>query len=108
MKKSALAIFTTYILTKTLLGLVIHPYKSVRQVTRHKVLVPVVFSPLYSLFGLFVVGRIGSYIFEVHDPLKRTIIAQILGAGLLSILLWQLLLIYLLVSFLLAFRSKYD
>lgn len=104
MKKSTLVVFATYILTKTLLGLVIHPYKSVRQVTRHKVLVPVVFSPLYALLGLFVVGRIGSYIFEVHDPLKRIIIAQILGAGLLSILLWQLLLLYLLISFLLAFR----
>lgn len=105
MKKSSLAIFATYILTKTLLGLVIHPYKSVRQVTRHKVLVPVVFSPLYALLGLFIVGRIGSYIFEVYDPLKRTIIAQILGAGLLSILLWQILLLYLLINFLFAIRK---
>lgn len=106
MKKSAFVIFITYILTKTLLGLVIHPYKSVRQVTRHKVLVPVVFSPLYSLLGLFVVGRIGSFLFEIHDPLKRVLIAHILGTGLISILLWQLLLIYLLVSFLLALKKE--
>ncbi len=106
MKRSTLVIFATYILTKTLLGLVIHPYKSVRQVTRHKILVPIVFSPLYALVVLFIVGRIGSFLFEVHDPIKRMLIAQILGSGLISILLWQFLLLYLLTSFLLAFRRS--
>jgi hypothetical protein len=105
MKKSSFVIFATYILTKTLLGLVIHPYKSVRKVSRHKVLVPMVFSPLYSLLGLFVIGRIGSFLFDVHDVVKRDIIAQLLGTGLISILLWQLLLVYLLINFIFALKK---
>ena len=105
MKRSALVIFVTYIWTKVLLGLVVHPYKSVREVTRHKVLLPVVLSPLYAILGLFVVGRVVSFLFDVGG-FKRELIALILSTGLLSILLWQLLLLYLLLSFLLAFRRS--
>ncbi len=105
MKKSALAIFITYVWTKTLYGLVVTPYKSVRKVSRDKILLPVVFSPMYALVGLFIVGRIVSYFFQVHG-FKRELIAFVLSTSLLSILLWQTLLVYLLVSFLLALRKS--
>lgn len=104
MKKSAMAIFITYVWTKVLLGLVVHPYKSVREVSRNKILMPIVFSPIYSLVGLLIVGRVAALFVDVHG-FRRELIAIILSTGLLSILLWQLLLLYLLLSFLLAFRK---
>ncbi|MBI2465385.1 hypothetical protein HYV64_04550 [Candidatus Shapirobacteria bacterium] len=105
MKNSTMIIFITYVWTKVLLGLVVHPYKSVREVSRHRVLLPVVLSPLYALIGLFLLGRIGSFLFEVSG-FKRELISLVLSTGLISILLWQFLLLYLLLSFLLAFRRS--
>lgn len=104
-RKPTLLLFIAYIWTKTLLGLAITPYKSVRELTRHRVLLPVVFSPLYGLAALFVVGRIGSYLFEV-DGIIRSSMAFILSSALISILLWQLLLVYLLLSFYVALRKS--
>lgn len=97
--------FIAYVWTKTLLGLAISPYKSVREVTRHKVLVPVVFSPLIGLFILFIIGRMGSYVFELNG-FQRSIMAILLSTGLISILLWQGLLLYLLGSFYIALKTK--
>lgn len=105
MKKPIFAIFVAYIWTKTLLGLVITPYKSVREMTRHKVLVPVLFSPLIGLAILFILGRMGSFVFEVHG-FKRTFLALSLSTGLIAILLWQLLLLYLLLSFYLGLKKS--
>ena len=105
MKKPVFILFVTYIWTKTLLGLTISPYKSVRQVTRNPILLPVVFSPLYGLVGLFIIGRIGSFFLDVHG-FKREILATILSSAFISILMWQLLLLYLLVSFLFALRKR--
>jgi len=104
-KKPLLFIFIAYIWTKTLLGLALRPYRSVRDVTRNKVLIPVVFSPLFGLAILFVVGRFGSFLFDVRG-VKRSFMALILSSALISILLWQLLLVYLLLSFYLAFRRR--
>lgn len=97
--------FFAYIWTKTLLGLTFSPYKSLRDVSRRPVLLPVVLSPLYGLAALFVLGRIGSILFEV-EGYKRTFMAFLLSSGLISILLWQLLIVYLLISFFLAFRRS--
>ncbi|MBI2035004.1 MAG: hypothetical protein HYT11_04695 [Candidatus Levybacteria bacterium] len=103
MKRPVFFIFIAYIWTKTLLGLTISPYKSVRQVTRNPILLPVVLSPLYGLAALFMIGRIGSILLDVHG-FKREILAAILSSALISILMWQLLLLYLLGSFLFALR----
>ena len=105
MKKSTFLVFVTYIWLKTLLGLTIHPYKEVREVTRHHILFPVVLSPLYGLIILFIVGRLGSFLFETHGIIRETM-ALILSTGLISILAWQLLLLYLLTSFLLALQRE--
>lgn len=104
-RKPALLIFIAYVWTKTLLGLAITPYKSVREVTRHQVLLPVVFSPLYGLAALFIIGRVGSYIFEL-DGFHREAMALVLSSALISILLWQGLLIYLLLSVYFALGKK--
>ncbi|MEN9406861.1 MAG: hypothetical protein RLZZ455_77 [Candidatus Parcubacteria bacterium] len=105
MKKPVLYIFIGYVWSKTLLGLVIHPYKSVREMTRQKVLVPVVFSPLIGLSILFVLGRMGSFVFEV-EGFRRTVLAVTLSTGLIAILLWQAFLLYLLLSFYLGMKNR--
>lgn len=105
MKKPVLYIFIGYVWSKTLLGLVIHPYKSVREMTRQKVLVPVVFSPLIGLAILFVLGRMGSFVFEV-EGFRRTVLAVTLSTGLIAVLLWQAFLLYLLLSFYLGMKNR--
>lgn len=105
MKKSTFFIFATYIWTKTLLGLTFHPFSTIREVTRRPILLPIIFSPFIGLLTLFIMGRVGALLITVYG-LKREIIAVILSTALISILLWQFLLIYLLISFLIAFWRK--
>src|SRR3989338_3665454 len=105
MKKPVFLVLVAYIWTKTLLGLTISPYKSVRQVTRNPILLPVVLSPLYGLIALFIVGRFGSFFLDVHG-FKREILSAVLSSALISISLWQLLLLYLLASFFLALQKN--
>lgn len=105
MKRPVIIIFIAYVWTRTLLGLTISPYKSVRDVTRNRVLLPVIFSPLYGLIGLFVIGRIAAF-FLHPSGYYRTLIALILSTGLISILLWQGLLIYMLLSFYFGLKTK--
>jgi hypothetical protein len=105
MKKNVFLIFVAYIWTKTLLGLTFHPFSTVREVTRRPVLLPVIFSPLIGLFTLFVLGRIAALLITVYG-LSRELIALALSAALISIVFWQILLIYLLVSFLVALWRK--
>lgn len=105
MKKNTFLIFVAYIWTKTLLGLTFHPFSTIREVTRRPVLLPVIFSPLIGLFTLFVLGRFAALLISVYG-LSRELIAFMLSAALISILFWQLLLIYLLASFLIAFWRR--
>lgn len=105
MKKSTFLIFVTYIWSKTLLGLTFHPFMTIRQVTRRPVLLPVIFSPIAGLIGFFVFGRIGAFLMDFYG-FNRTAISIFLSTVLISILFWQALLIYLLLSFLIAFWRK--
>ena len=105
MKKNTFLIFIAYIWTKTLLGITFHPFSTIRQVTRRPVLLPIIFSPFIGLILFFIVGRIGAFLISVYG-LKREVTALFLSTTLISILLWQTLLIYLLVSFLVALWKK--
>ena len=105
MKKSTFLIFIAYIWTKTLLGITFRPFATIREVTRRPILLPIIFSPFIGLLTLFVFGRIGSFLIHVYG-LKREAIAVILSVSLFSILLWQALLIYLLISFLIALWKR--
>jgi len=78
---------------------------TIRQVTRRPILLPVIFSPIIGLAFFFVFGRIGAFLLDFYG-LKREIIAIFLSTTLISILLWQALLLYLLMSFLLALWRK--
>ncbi len=105
MKKSTFLIFTAYIFTKTLLGLTFHPFTTTREVTRRPVLLPIIFSPFIGLIIFFVFGRVASFLINIYG-LKREAIALFLSASLISILLWQALILYLLASFLFAFWRR--
>ncbi len=95
----ALVLWLSYVWATTLAGLVIHPYQSVQRMVLSKpVLLPVATSPLVGLLGLFLVGRIGSFIFTL-GPLGREIMALVLGSTLIGLLLWQGLLLFLVVRF---------
>ncbi len=105
MKKRTFLVFIAYIWTKTLLGLTFHPFKSIKGLIRRPVLFPVIFSPLIGLCILFIAGRIAATLLHLQG-LKRELIALFLSTTLLSILFWQVLLVYLLASFLLVFRRR--
>ena len=105
MKKRTFLIFSAYIWTKTLLGLTFHPLATIRQVTRHTILFPVIFSPIVGLIAFFVLGRIGAFLVDFYG-LSRTAISIFLSTFLISVLFWQALLIYLLINFLIAFWRK--
>jgi len=105
MKKSTFLIFSAYIWTKTLLGLTFHPFMAIRQVTRRPILLPAIFSPIIGLAVFFAFGRIGAFLLDFYGQ-GREIIAIFLSTILISILFWQALLIYLLLSFLIVFLRK--
>ena len=101
MKKRTFFIYVAYIWTKILLGLTFHPYRSVRETIRRPILLPVIFTPFIGILILFIAGKIGALLITIYG-LKREIIALFLSTTLISIIFWQLLLLYLLGSFLVA------
>jgi hypothetical protein len=105
MKKRTFFIYIAYVWTKTLLGLTFHPYKSVRETVRRPVLLPVIVSPIIGIGILLIAGKIGSLLIVVYD-LKRELIGLFLSTTLISIIFWQLLLLYLLLSFVTAYLKK--
>lgn len=106
MKKRTFFFFIAYIWTKTLLGLTFTPFKSIREVVRKPVLLPVIFTPFLGLLILFFAGRLAALLITLYG-FKREVLAVFLSTTLLSLLFWQLLLIYLLISFFFAFlRNK--
>lgn len=89
----------TYVWSVTLAGLAIHPYKSVRRMVLDKpILLPVVLSPILGLLGLFLLGRVGSYVWTI-GTMGRELMAAVLGSTLIGLLLWQGLLIVLVARF---------
>ena len=104
MTKRTWVVFAGYVWSKTLLGLTFHPFTSVRKVVRRPLLLPALFTPAIGLLMLFAAGRLGSVLVDIYG-LKRELIAFLLSTVFLSIVLWQLLLIYLLVSFVIAIRK---
>ncbi|HSW98045.1 MAG TPA: hypothetical protein VLF89_09535 [Candidatus Saccharimonadales bacterium] len=105
MKNKTFFTYIVYIWTKTLLGLTFTPYKSVREVVRRPVLLPVVFSPFIGILILLIAGKLGALLITVYG-LKREFIAMFLSTTLISIVLWQVLLLYLLGSFLISSWRK--
>jgi hypothetical protein len=87
-----------------LLGLTFHPYKSVKETVKRPILLPVIFSPLIAIALLFLAAKIGSLLIIIYG-IKREAVAIFLSTTLISIIFWQLLLLYLLISFLISSRK---
>lgn len=100
MKKQAFFAYSLYIWLKTFYGVTFHPYETLWEIRRRPVLTPMLASPFFTLFLVFVLGKVGSLLILVYGR-ERALIAIILGGAILSILLWQLLLFYFLFNFLL-------
>jgi len=98
MKKSTFLIYVTYIFSKTLVGLTFHPFKSMTETLRRPILLPVILTPFVGVVILFAAGKIASLLIVVYG-LKREVIAMFLSTTLVSILFWQALLLYILISF---------
>ncbi|HWY79033.1 MAG TPA: hypothetical protein VNW29_01620 [Candidatus Sulfotelmatobacter sp.] len=105
MKKRVLVIYASYLWTKTLLGLTFHPYHSIRETLRRPVLLPVIFSPLIAIALLFLAAKIGSLLIIVYG-IQREVVAIFLSTTLISIIFWQTLLLYFLISFFVATRKR--
>jgi hypothetical protein len=105
MKKSVLVVYGSYLWTRTLLGLTFHPYQSIRETIRRPVLLPVIFSPLIAIILLFIAAKAGSLLIVVYG-IKREAVALFLSTTLISILFWQALLLYFLISFFVARRKR--
>jgi hypothetical protein len=104
MKKRIFFAYTSYLWTKTLLGLTFYPYKSVRETIQRPLLIPVIFSPLIALALLFLAAKISSMLILVYG-IQREAVAIFLSATLISIIFWQALLLYLLITFLVVSRK---
>ena len=100
MKKwGAMGAWVAYVWSVTLAGLAIHPYQSVRRMVFDKpILLPVAFSPVIGLVSLFIVGRVGSFVFTL-GPIGRELVSLVLGSTLIGLLLWQGLLLFLVIRF---------
>lgn len=95
----AFALWIAYVWSVTLAGLAIHPYQSVKRMVLNKpILLPVALSPVIGLISLFVVGRVGSFVFTL-GPIGRELVAIVLGSTLIGLLLWQGLLLVLVFRF---------
>jgi len=105
MQKRVIVIYASYLWTKTLLGMTFHPYRSIKEAIRRPVLLPVIFSPIIALILLFLAAKIGSLLISIYGR-ERDAVAIFLSTTLISIIFWQALLLYFLISFFVAMRKK--
>ena len=98
MKKRLFFVYVLYAWTKMLLGLTFYPLRFTRKVVRRPILFPVIFTPFFGLFILFIFGRFAAVLVSVYG-FKRDIIAVFLSTVLISITFWQILLLYLLANY---------
>jgi hypothetical protein len=105
MKKRVILIYGSYLWTKMLIGLTFHPYRSIKETIRRPVLLPVIFSPIIAIFLLFIAAKLGSLLITVYG-IQREAVAIFLSTTLISIIFWQVLLLYFLISFFVAMRKR--
>lgn len=99
----AFLVWVFYQLLRLSVGLVLHPYRTVREIMRGVWFVPLVLWPLALLVWIFVTGRIAAWVIDVPVSFR-----DVIGVGfatlILSLCLWQALLFYLTLRFWLGFK----
>ncbi len=94
----AFIVWVVYHLGRLCLGLVIHPYRTVREIMRGRWFEPLVFVPTALLVWIFITGRLAAWVINVPDR-YRDLIGIFYATLLFSLGLWQALLLYLAVRF---------
>ncbi|OGY16857.1 MAG: hypothetical protein A2785_03775 [Candidatus Chisholmbacteria bacterium RIFCSPHIGHO2_01_FULL_49_18] len=104
---SALVAFLVWVIYHFLrlsLGIVIHPYRTTREIMRGRWFTPLVFLPTALLAWIFLSGRVGAWIVDV-PTYSRDILGLCFASALVSIGLWQMLLFYLSLRFFVGLRK---
>ena len=94
----AFGVWVVYHGVRLCVGLVIHPYRTMREIMRGLWFVPLVFVPVVLLIWIFVTGRIAAWVVDGPSALCDWI-GLFYASLLLSLGLWQALLLYLAVRF---------
>lgn len=90
----AFLVWVVYHLFRLCLGLIIHPYMTVREIMRGRWFIPLLFFPFGILVWMFLSGRIGAWVVDVPFSFRDGV-ALLFATAILSIGLWQGLLLYL-------------
>lgn len=94
----AFLVWVFYQTARLSLGLVLHPYRTVREIMRGVWFVPLVFLPSGILVWIFISGRLAAWVIDVPEP-YREVIGLVYASFILSVGFWQGLLAYLAVRF---------
>lgn len=94
----AFLVWVMYQALRLILGLVVHPYRTVREIMRGRWFVPLVLLPSGILVWFFVSGRIAAWIVDV-PAYSRDAFGILFATFILSLGFWQALLMYLAVRF---------
>lgn len=94
----ALITWVIYHILRLCIGLVLHPYRTAREIMRGRWFVPLILLPSGILTWIFVSGRLGAWALDVPAS-SRDFLGVVFAAGIVSIGLWQGLLLYLGVRF---------
>jgi hypothetical protein len=98
-------VWVVYQMLRLCLGLVIHPYRTVREIMRGKWFVPLVFLPSGLLVWIVVTGRIAAWAIDV--PLAtRDWLGIMYSTLIISLGIWQALLFYLAVRFKIGLKGE--
>lgn len=93
--------FLTWVLYQTLrliFGLVVHPYRTTREIMRGKWFVPLVLLPSGILFWIIVTGRVAAWMVDING-VWREVVAMGFATFIVSMVFWQGLLLYLGIRF---------
>ena len=103
-KYIAFGVWIFYQVVRLSLGLVAHPYRSVREIMRGRWFVPLVFLPSLILVWIFISGRIAAWVVDVPVT-RRDVLGVFYSTFILSLGLWQVLLWYLAMRFWVGLRK---
>lgn len=91
-------LWVVYQILRLILGLIAHPYRTVREIMRGRWFIPLVFVPSVLLVWILVTGRIAAWVVDV-PYYSRDFLGIFYSTFIISIGLWQILLFYLAVRF---------
>lgn len=98
-------VWVVYQIMRLCLGLVVHPYRTVREIMRGRWFVPLVLLPSGLLFWILLTGRMAAWVVDVPLILARDWLGVFYSTLIISLGMWQALLLYLAVRFRMGLRE---